>query len=45
MAGLTFVLSGGAAVLARYGGHALPPCQTGFVLSLHQDGLAGYAGG
>ncbi len=34
MAGLTFVLSGGAAVLARYGGHALQPWQTVFVLSL-----------
>src|SRR5258708_25424099 len=28
MAGLTFVLSGGAAVLGRYGGHAPPPPQT-----------------
>src|SRR5262249_36655764 len=34
MAGLTFVLSGGAAVLARYGGHALQPWQTVLVLSL-----------
>jgi aquaporin Z len=33
MAGLTFVLSGGAAVLARYGGAALEPWQTVFVLS------------
>ena len=33
MAGLTFVLSGGAAVLVRYGGHALQPWQTAFVLS------------
>src|SRR5580693_10255601 len=34
MAGLTFILSGGAAVLARYGGHALQPWQTVLVLSL-----------
>ena len=34
MAGLTFVLSGGAAILARYGGHALQPWQTVLVLSL-----------
>jgi glycerol uptake facilitator-like aquaporin len=34
MAGLTFVLSGGAAVLARYGGPALPRWQTVLVLSL-----------
>src|SRR6516165_1814642 len=34
MAGLTFVLSGGAAVLARYGGHPLQPWQTVLVLSL-----------
>jgi glycerol uptake facilitator-like aquaporin len=34
MAGLTFVLSGGAAVLARYGGQPLQPWQTVFVLSL-----------
>jgi glycerol uptake facilitator-like aquaporin len=34
MAGLTFVLSGGAAVLARYGGRALQPWQTVLVLSL-----------
>jgi Major intrinsic protein len=33
MAGLTFVLSGGAAILARYGGHALQPWQTVLVLS------------
>src|SRR5216683_6015989 len=33
MAGLTFILSGGAAVLARYGGHALQPWQTVLVLS------------
>ena len=33
MAGLTFVLSGGAAVLARYGGQPLQPWQTVFVLS------------
>jgi aquaporin Z len=33
MAGLTFVLSGGAAVLVRYGGHPLQPWQTVFVLS------------
>jgi aquaporin Z len=33
-AGLTFVLSGGAAVLARYGGAPLQPWQTVFVLSL-----------
>ena len=34
MAGLTFVLSGGAANLARYGGRALQPWQTVLVLSL-----------
>ena len=34
MAGLTFVLSGGAAILARYGGHALQPWQTVLVLSI-----------
>jgi aquaporin Z len=34
MSGLTFVLSGGAAVLARYGGHALQPWQAVLVLSL-----------
>src|SRR5258708_10910153 len=34
MAGLTFVLSGGAAVLVRYGGQALQPWQTVLVLSL-----------
>jgi aquaporin Z len=34
VAGLTFVLSGGAAILARYGGHALQPWQTVLVLSL-----------
>ncbi len=34
MAGLTFVLSGCAAILARYGGHPLHPWQTVFVLSL-----------
>jgi aquaporin Z len=34
MAGLTFVLSGGAAILARYGGHTLQPWQTVLVLSL-----------
>ena len=33
MSGLTFVLSGGAAVLARYGGHALQPWQTVLILS------------
>jgi glycerol uptake facilitator-like aquaporin len=33
MAGLTFVLSGAAAILVRYGGHALQPWQTVFVLS------------
>jgi glycerol uptake facilitator-like aquaporin len=33
MAGLTFILSGGAAVLARYGGRALQPWQTVLVLS------------
>jgi glycerol uptake facilitator-like aquaporin len=33
MAGLTFILSGGAAILARYGGHPLEPWQTVFVLS------------
>jgi glycerol uptake facilitator-like aquaporin len=34
MAGLTFILSGGAAILVRYGGHALQPWQTALVLSL-----------
>jgi glycerol uptake facilitator-like aquaporin len=33
MAGLTFVLSGGAAILARYGGHGLQPWQTVLLLS------------
>jgi glycerol uptake facilitator-like aquaporin len=33
MAGLTFVLSGGAAVLARYGGHPMERWQVVFVLS------------
>jgi glycerol uptake facilitator-like aquaporin len=34
MAGLTFVLSGGAAILARYGGRGLQPWQIVLVLSL-----------
>ena len=34
MAGLTFISSGGAAILARYGGRALQPWQTVLVLSL-----------
>jgi glycerol uptake facilitator-like aquaporin len=34
MAGLTFILSGGAAILARYGGHPLQPWQTVLVLSV-----------
>jgi glycerol uptake facilitator-like aquaporin len=33
MAGLTFILSGGAAILVRYGGQALQPWQTVLVLS------------
>jgi aquaporin Z len=33
MARLTFILSGGAAILVRYGGHALQPWQTVLVLS------------
>jgi glycerol uptake facilitator-like aquaporin len=33
MAGLTFVRSGGAAILARYGGLGLQPWQTVLVLS------------
>jgi glycerol uptake facilitator-like aquaporin len=33
MAGLTFILSGSAAILVRYGGQALQPWQTVFVLS------------
>jgi aquaporin Z len=33
MAGLTFILSGGAAILARYGGHGLQPWQVVLVLS------------
>jgi glycerol uptake facilitator-like aquaporin len=34
MFGLTFILSGGAAVLVRYGGHGLQPWDTALVLSL-----------
>jgi glycerol uptake facilitator-like aquaporin len=34
MGGLAFVLSGGAAILVRYGGHPLQAWQTVFVLSL-----------
>jgi glycerol uptake facilitator-like aquaporin len=34
VAGLTFILSGGAAILARYGGRPLPHWQTVLVLSL-----------
>jgi len=34
MSGLTFILSGGAAILARYGGHALQPWQVVLVLSV-----------
>jgi aquaporin Z len=34
MSGLTFILSGGAAVLARYGGHALQPWEIVLILSL-----------
>jgi aquaporin Z len=34
MVGLTFILSGGAAILARYGGRPLQPWQTVLVLSL-----------
>ena len=34
MAGLTFILSGAAAILARYGGHALQPWQAVLVLSV-----------
>src|SRR6266567_1141869 len=33
VAGLTFILSGGAAILVRYGGHALQPWQMVLVLS------------
>jgi aquaporin Z len=33
VAGLTFILSGGAAILVRYGGHALQPWQTVLILS------------
>jgi glycerol uptake facilitator-like aquaporin len=33
VAGLTFILSGGAAILVRYGGHGLQPWQTVLVLS------------
>jgi aquaporin Z len=33
MAGLTFILSGGAAILVRYGGHPLPKWQAALVLS------------
>jgi putative intracellular protease/amidase len=33
MAGLTFILTGGAAILARYGGHGLQPWQVVLVLS------------
>jgi len=35
MAGLTFVLSGGAAILARYGGRALQPWQTVLVVAVY----------
>jgi putative intracellular protease/amidase len=39
MAGLTFVLSGGAAILARYGGHGLQPWQVVLVsCALHRRG-------
>jgi glycerol uptake facilitator-like aquaporin len=34
MAGLTFILSGGAAILARYGGFRLQPWETVLVLSV-----------
>jgi MIP family channel proteins len=34
MAGLTLILSGGAAILIRYGGHTLQPWQTVLILSL-----------
>ena len=34
MAGLTFILSGGAAILAKYGGHATPPWEKALVLSV-----------
>jgi glycerol uptake facilitator-like aquaporin len=34
MAGLTFILSGGAAVLAKYGGHSLELWEKGLVLSV-----------
>jgi glycerol uptake facilitator-like aquaporin len=34
MAGLTFILSGGAAVLTKYGGHSLEPWEKGLVLSV-----------
>jgi glycerol uptake facilitator-like aquaporin len=34
VAGLTFILSGGAAILARYGGHAVQPWQEVLVLSI-----------
>jgi glycerol uptake facilitator-like aquaporin len=34
MSGLTFILSGGAAILARYGGRILHPWQVVLVLSL-----------
>ena len=34
MSGLTFILSGGAAILVRYGGRVLQPWQTILVLSL-----------
>ena len=34
MAGLTFILSGGAAILAKYGGHAISPWEKALVLSV-----------
>jgi putative intracellular protease/amidase len=42
MAGLTFVLSGGAAILARYGGRGLQPWQTVLVRA---GGRRGHGGG
>ena len=34
VAGLMFILSGGAAILAKYGGHSLEPWEKGLVLSV-----------
>jgi hypothetical protein len=45
MAGLTFILSGGAAVLTRYGGHSLELWEKGLVLSVISGARADDRGG